>query len=80
MSKIYCGSGKEFGQYGSVNLSVCLSDLPKEHIYEYNGKKYIKLIVNKKKEVDQFGKSHSLEVDTWVPNKKNEPQEEDVPF
>lgn len=70
--KIFCGSGKEFGQYGAVNLSICLSDLPKEHITEYNGKKYIKLVLNKKREVDKYGKTHSVEVNTWKPNNDNQ--------
>ncbi len=68
--KIYVGSGKEFGQYGAVNLMLCLSKIPKEHIFEYEGNKYIKLISNKKRETDQYGKTHSLEVDTWKPNQE----------
>jgi hypothetical protein len=70
--KIYCGSGKEFGQYGAVNVSICLSDLPKEHINDFNGKKYIKLIINKKREADQFGKTHSVEVNTWKPDQQQQ--------
>ena len=39
---IYAGSGKTVsGQYGEFfKVTVCLSDLPKEHLFEYNGKKY----------------------------------------
>ena len=70
--KIYVGSGKS-SNYG-VNISVCLTDLPKEHIFEYNGKKYIKLTVNEKREVDQYGKTHSVSVNTWKPdNQQTEP-------
>ena len=72
--KIYCGSGKEFGNFGSVNLSICLSDLPKEFITESkNGKKYINIVLNKKKQVDQYGKTHSLEVNTYKPEPKTDP-------
>lgn len=67
--KIYCGSGKA-GKYG-INLNLCLSDLPKEHINEYKGKKYIKLKVGEKRQADQYGKTHYLEVDTWKPEKKD---------
>ncbi len=63
--KIYVGSGKK-STYG-VKISVCLTDLPKEHIFEYNNKKYIKLDVNEKREEDQYGKTHSVSVDTWKP-------------
>ena len=68
---IYCGSGKtkqgKFGEFFSI--SICLSDLPKEHITEAkNGKKYINLNVNRKKEADQYGKDLSVQVDTWKPD------------
>ncbi len=67
---IYCGSGKakdgKFGEFFSI--SICLSDLPKEHISEAkNGKKYINLNINRKKEPDQYGKDLSVQVDTWKP-------------
>lgn len=81
--RIFVGSGKEH-KYG-VNVSVCLSDLPKEHIFEYNGKKYIKLKVNKKREADDYGKTHYVEVDTWKPDTENrvevkEEDSSDLPF
>ena len=79
-NKIFCGSGKEFGIYGTVNISVCLSDLPKEHITERSsGKKYIRLKLNRKREPDQYGNTHSLEVDTWKPEKQ-EPKQDNMPF
>jgi hypothetical protein len=70
---IYCGSGKtkqgKFGEFFSI--SICLSDLPKEHITEAkNGKKYVNLNVNRKKEADQYGKDLSVQVDTWKPEPK----------
>ena len=65
--KIYVGNGKENEQYGFVNFSVCLSDLPQEHVNEYNGKKYINLTISKKKEVDAYGKTHAVTVNTWKP-------------
>jgi hypothetical protein len=68
---IYCGSGKtkngKFGEFFSV--SICLSDLPAEHITTAkNGKKYINLNINRKKEADQYGKDLSIAVDTWKPD------------
>jgi hypothetical protein len=67
---IYCGSGRtkdgKFGEFFSI--SICLSDLPEEHIKEAkNGKKYINLNINRKKEPDQYGKDLSVQVDTWKP-------------
>lgn len=85
--KIYCGSGKQIdSQYGIFrSITVNLTDLPKEHIFEYEGKKYIKLNVNDKRETDQYGKNVSVSVDTWKPEPKGnqeitEPEEEDLPF
>ncbi len=70
-NRIYCGSGKKADKFDIINVSVCLSDLPKEFITEgKNGKKYIKLKVVGKREPDQYGKTHSVEVDTWKPDEK----------
>ena len=68
--KIYCGSGKEKFDGNLVEIAVCLSDLPKDKIFEYNNKKYIKLKVVKKREVDQFGKTHYVEVDMFEPKQQ----------
>ena len=72
---IYCGSGKtktgKFGEFFSV--SICLSDLPAEHITTAsNGKKYINLNINKKQQPDQYGKDLSVQVDTWKPDPNKE--------
>ena len=69
-AKIYCGSGKTIeGKFGEFyKVSICLSDLPKEHTFDYNGKTYVKLEVSKKREADQYGKNVSVCVDTWKPN------------
>jgi len=73
--KIFCGSGKEKFGGALVEISVCLSDLPKEHIFEYNGKKYIKLKVRKMRE-EKNGKTHYIEVDTWRPERGTERREQ----
>src|SRR5690606_26316526 len=71
--KIFAGSGKtQNGQYGEFyKVSICLTDIPKEHITTgKNGKEYVNLVVNKKKEVDQWGKDLMVTVDTWKPDPK----------
>ena len=81
--KIYVGSGKSKFDGDQVAVSVCLTDLPKEFIFEYNNKKYVKLIVQKKREADQYGKTHYVEVDTFKPEAKSQakPQPvDDLPF
>lgn len=46
-----------------ITLSICLSDLPKEKIQTANnGKKYINLVVDKRKEVGKYGETHTLYV------------------
>lgn len=65
--KIYCGSGVSKNE-GWSKISICLSDLPKEYMTTAkNGKVYISLNINKKKEADQYGKDLSVSVDTWKP-------------
>jgi predicted methyltransferase len=84
--RIYVGSGVEKFDGDLVNASVCLSDIKEnasEHIFEYNGKKYIKLKVVKKQNTDEYGKTHYVEVDTWKPEAKKEEavkQDDDLPF
>jgi len=81
--KIYVGNGTSKFDGNQVACSVCLTDLPQEHMFEYNGKKYIKLIVQEKKNTDEYGKTHYVAVDTWKPEEKKETApavEEDLPF
>ena len=37
-------------------------------MFEFKGKKYVKVNINIKDEVDQFGKDVSITVDTWKPD------------
>tara|TARA_R110001583_G_scaffold21580_2_gene82007 strand:- start:415 stop:675 length:261 start_codon:yes stop_codon:yes gene_type:complete len=80
--KIFVGSGKEKFDGNMVETSLCLTDIPKEHVFEFEGKKYIKLNVVKKREADQYGKSHYIEVNTWKPEEKKavSQQDDDLPF
>lgn len=44
-----------------ITLSICLTDLPKEAIQTgKNGKKYINLVVDKRKAESQFGETHTV--------------------
>lgn len=76
--KIYCGSGKEKFNGELIDIVLCLSDLPKDKIFEYDKKKYIKLKVGKKRETDKYGKSHYVEVDMFVPEKKQDAPTQEV--
>jgi hypothetical protein len=83
--KIYVGNGTEKFDGDMVQFSLNLTKLGKdasEHMFEYNGEKFIKLKIAKKKDgADEYGKTHYIEVDTWKPEpKKVEPVEDDLPF
>jgi len=79
--KIFVGSGVEKFDGNLVETSICLTDITKnggDFIFEFEGKKYIKLKVVKKREEDQYGKTHYVEVDTWKPEAKKEVKTADV--
>ena len=46
-----------------IVIDICLTDIPKELITEgKNGKKYLKLVLNKRKSEGKFGETHSLQL------------------
>lgn len=77
--KTYVGSGRVVGQYGNIAVSICITDVPKDALSEYNGKTYLKVIVSQKREVDQYGKTHSVALDTWKPDPNYKKNEERAP-
>ena len=81
--KIYVGNGKSKFDGQQEAVSLCLTDLPKEHVFEYDGKKYIKLVVQERREADDYGRTHYVAVDTWKPEEKKaetKKEEADLPF
>ena len=78
--KIYIGRGKKVGQYGTIAVSICIDDIPNEHITKANnGKRYLNLNIAEKREVDQYGYTHSVAVDTWKPEAKAQPAPQPKP-
>ena len=71
---IYCGSGKSQNQ--SWLKCTINPDKLMDHIQEFKGNRFVKLDINIKDEHDQYGKDVSITIDTWQPNKKEEPEEE----
>ena len=55
---------------GAICLDVLEEDKVKELIYTYEGKRYLNLQVINRKEVSKFGRTHYIEVDTFVPEQK----------
>lgn len=74
--KIYCGSGKE-RKFADGSLIGCTLDL--QTLYDAfkdygftteQGKKKIRVNVSARREIDQYGNSHSISIDTWKPEKQ----------
>ena len=82
--KIYVANGTEKFDGDLVEFSLNLTKLKSEageHIFDYNGDKYIKLKIAKKRDgADQYGKTHYVEVDTYKPEAKAEEKVDDLPF
>lgn len=64
--KRYVGNGSQRDGVDIINFSVCLSDLTKDDVFEYNGKKYTKLSIAPKNE-PRYGKTHSVWIDDYKP-------------
>ena len=82
-NRIYVGNGVEKFDGDMVEFSLNLSKLGKEatdHMFEYNGEKFIKLKVAKMKETNEYGKTHYVEVNTFKPEAKKEAVADDLPF
>lgn len=90
--KTYVGNGKQKEGIDIINVSVCLSDIPKEEIYtsEKNGKKYVRLSVGSRRETDNYGNTHNVWINDWKPEQNAQPastapkslekQDDDMPF
>lgn len=83
---IYCGSGTEkvFDEGRSlVNFSLDLAKL-KDHVYEYNGKKYVNLTMGANRDgANEYGKTHYVKINTFKPEPQTESKdkkEEALPF
>lgn len=66
---IYVGTAKTINEKGLV-VSVCLDDIPKEHIRDYKGKKWVSLNVYPLREPTDK-KTHSVKIDTYKPKNKS---------
>jgi len=79
--KVYLGNGKELFGGDMISFSIDLTKLSqcKDYFFEYNGNKYIKLNICKKKGgEDEYGKTHYIQVDTFKPEQQK--NKEELPF
>ncbi len=90
--KIFVGNAKKktFQDGGSIiNIMLDLDGMG-EHFKNYGfttdqGRKKIKLILSKRREVDQYGNEYYVTVDTWKPDQQAEGKpagefKDDIPF
>lgn len=77
-TKILLGKNlQESAKFGSnlIEGAICLDILEdekvKQLIYEYQGKHYLNIKVVKRKEANNYGKTHYLELDQFVPTAKS---------
>lgn len=79
--KEYCGNGKQVKDYDMVNVSVDLSQVPKDAIKEANnGRKYLNLTVSKRRSTDAYGNTHSVCINRWEPKDKEDVTDDGMPF
>jgi hypothetical protein len=43
-----------------ITVSIDLTKIPKEQIVEKNGKKYLNVVVDTRREADQYGNTHTV--------------------
>ncbi len=76
--RILLGNLKASEKFGDNLLSgaICMDVFRDKRtpglIYEYQGKKYINIKVVKRKQKTEYGKTHFIEFDTFVPQGKAE--------
>lgn len=86
--RLFVGKGVKANNYDLINISIAESKIS-PHWFEYNGERYVKLTVGALREVDKFGKTHSVWINDYKPDSLNQnntlkmekaPLEDDMPF
>jgi len=77
--RTYVGKGVKVGKFDLINISICIDDV-ESYVYEYNGKRYAKLVVGGLRETDQYGKTHSVWINDYKPteNQTTAPKQQAV--
>ena len=71
--KIYVGGAREMNGTNGIFHKVSFSAKDLATMLEnVNEKGYVNLVMNQRKQVGQYGQTHSLSIDTWVPNKEGQ--------
>jgi len=63
---IFIGSARDMGNYNFMTGSICLDDIPAQHIQTAkNNKRYVKIKINKRKDPDKYGNTHFITINTY---------------
>jgi hypothetical protein len=68
-TKIKIGNGTKKSEKW-LKSSICLTDIPKELTFEYNGKTYVKVDINIFDSPNKFGKDVNITIDEWKPSQE----------
>jgi hypothetical protein len=77
VDKIYCGSAKTIStKYGEIVSASLNFDVLEQAVLDYgfkkkNGEQIVKIKIQERKSVDNFGNTHVVIIDTWKPEKKD---------
>ena len=67
---LYVGSGRTISENFTV-LSVDITKCEEQDLFsEFNGRKYLRIKVNKRKQPDNYGKDLSVSYDKYIPSDK----------
>jgi hypothetical protein len=77
--KEYVGSGKKHDKYDIVKVTLDMEKI-KPFIFEYNGKQYVSIDVAPKREVDQYGKTHTISCYKKDGEQSSPVSNDDIPF
>jgi hypothetical protein len=72
-TKAFIGSGKQVQDMDIIDVTISM-DTAQAHIFEYEGKKYLRFSVARRKEVSNFGRTHTVTVFTPKPKAKKQPR------
>ena len=57
----------------TLKVGICIDDLDKSKMKKAaNGKSYLNLDITRRREVGQYGDTHSIKYDTWEPKEKSD--------
>lgn len=77
-TKAYIGHGTRHQQFDIVDVVLDVEKF-QEHIFEYEGRRYLKVSVASRKEPGKYGATHTVYVRTRSENAVSEPEPEAKP-